>query len=412
MPQLFVLYIIDDFHSVSQTFVRNEIAALRARGVKVATFSLHPTGCQPDSPAIQHPTTRALLRAGGRLCLTQRGRALLKKALSGPWGRSQSRQLFALLVARHIAAYHPPPDHIHAHFFGRCSDIAYYLQRLLHVPYSVTGHAGDVLAPLNDCLLRRNASDAAGLVAASEIIARQLRAIAPTAKPNRTITVRIGIASEILAQPTAASTLPHDNEPIRLVTVARLVPKKGFDAIVAAAVSLRERGVPFVWRIAGDGPLKSSIFAALTRAHLAGSVELLGPCTHVDALALIREAHAFVLPCIRTPDGDSDGLPAVLIEALALGTPVVTTATGAIPELVRHEHTGLIVPESDGLAVADAIERLRSTPRLYACLAERGRKLTSADYVLEKQIARLHNFFLTLSDESQPDLPPTPPSQA
>lgn len=385
------LYVIDDYHSVSQTFVRREIDMLRARGVQVTCFSLHPTQPWTDKSDLPPVGLLALTRASVAVVFSRRGRTALREVAALVCGGRQrvARQLFALIVAGHIwrvagdSAYH-----IHAHFFGRCADIAYYLSGLTRSSYSVTGHAGDVLAPTDIAVLRRNAVSAVGLVGESNLICQSLHAlIGSSAKPI--ITIRSGLPRRMLLEVPAPASLPVRGQPLKIVTVARLVPKKGYGAIVEAAELLGRRGVHFTWTIVGDGPLRDWLTASVQDAP----VYVLGPRSTDVTLELARDAHVFVLPCVTLSSGESDGLPAALIEALALGTPVITTAVGAIPELVRDGVTGLVVPQRDAQAVADAIMRLCTDQDLYYHLVTAGSEEVRRSYILEDEIDRLKGFF-------------------
>jgi glycosyltransferase involved in cell wall biosynthesis len=185
-----------------------------------------------------------------------------------------------------------------------------------------------------------------------------------------------------------------------VLTTARLVPKKGFAAIIEAATLLRNRHLSFNWELVGEGPLRSDLEFEISAAGLESHVRLRGALSNRDALALLRRSDVFVLPCVRLPSGDSDGLPAALIESVALGVPVVTTSVAAIPELVHHGETGVIVPQRDGVAVANAVESLYLDRELYDRISEQGQRVGLHEYVLEDQVGRLRSFLSTCVNQS------------
>ena len=326
-----VLYIIDDYHSVSQTFVRREIDMLRRSGVDVVVFPLHPSRFDAGTGVV--PRRRGDVARGIASMLTHwRALRLLNGALRAYWPhpRTLLGQIFALALAATLSRRRLHFAHIHAHFFGRCADLAYFLASLTDASYTVTGHASEVLRPRDPAVLRRNALGAAGLVGESDLIADTLREVVSGRLP--VITVRSGLPAAVLSTAPTHSGL---RVPLELLTTARLVPKKGLAAIVEAAGLLDDRGLPFRWTLIGDGPMRSQLEAAVAELGLERRVRFLGALANEDALSLLRQADIFVLPCVALANGDSDGLPAALIESVALGIPAVTTAVAAIPELVR-----------------------------------------------------------------------------
>jgi len=393
-----LLYLIDDYHSVSQVFVRREVDMLRTAGACVKVFSLHSSRRRSVDWHLAPASHRALGRAACDVLLCPRGRRALVEAVKitrgGTWRRSLG-QLYALLVAAHVRrATGSPPAHIHAHFFGRCADVARYLSRLTERPFSATGHATEVLAPRDTRVLCRNVSSAAGLVAESDLVLARLTLLdGYSGKP--TITIRSGLPRELLRRSARSPRArpPGPRESIRLLTTARLTPKKGLFTLLDAATLLRSRGVPYHWQIIGEGPLRAALERRLSSNDLSSSVRLLGARTNTECLAHLRLAHVFVLPCVELPDGETDGLPAALIEAVGLGTPVITTAVGAIPELIVHEQTGLLIPEHNPTALVEAITRLRDERQLYDTIVTTGRRLARSEYVLENEVQHLREFF-------------------
>jgi glycosyltransferase involved in cell wall biosynthesis len=152
---------------------------------------------------------------------------------------------------------------------------------------------------------------------------------------------------------------------------------------------LAERGVLVPTRIVGGGRLEHDLGAQIEACALGGTVELVGARSQTDVLDLIRRAAVLVAPCVTALDGDRDGLPTVLLEAMATGTPVIATPVTGIPEVVIDGETGLVVPESDPYALANAIERLLGDPTLGARLARAARALVEEQFDVRRQAAAL-----------------------
>jgi glycosyltransferase involved in cell wall biosynthesis len=174
-----------------------------------------------------------------------------------------------------------------------------------------------------------------------------------------------------------------------VVSVARLVEKKGLPTLIEACALVRGHGLRLA--IVGDGPLRGRL--EQTAARVGAPVELLGALPNEQVLELLRRAAVFCLPCVIAPTGDRDGLPSSVLEAMALGVPVVTTAVNGLGEAVVDERTGLLVPEHDPAALAAAIERLLSDPALADRLAAEARRHVDRRFSLERSASRLRELF-------------------
>jgi glycosyltransferase involved in cell wall biosynthesis len=186
--------------------------------------------------------------------------------------------------------------------------------------------------------------------------------------------------------------LARDRRP-RIVSVGRLIPKKGFAVLLEACRILQAQSVRFVCEIVGSGELEQALRDQISRFNLRDSVVLLGPRPQTEVVELVRQAHVFAAPCVVGEDGNRDGLPTVLLEAMALGTPCVATDVTGIPELVRHGDTGLIVPQNDARSLAAAIRALlRDEPQRHA-LARRARSLVEAEFDVHRNAAEIRRLF-------------------
>ena len=182
----------------------------------------------------------------------------------------------------------------------------------------------------------------------------------------------------------------YKRQPFTVLTVARLVEKKGLDVLVDACALLRDRGLPLRCWIVGKGARRSALQAQIRRLGLEERVALLGAHTQTEVLARYAAAHVFALPCVVGADGNRDGLPVSIVEALASSLPVVSTPITGIPEIVRDGENGLLVPCGAAGALADAIAALVHDEALHARLAGNARASVEAHFDRDRTAAALH----------------------
>ena len=239
------------------------------------------------------------------------------------------------------------------------------------LPFSFTGHAKDIYAPsLNPAgLLRRKLEAARFAVTCTEANVDHLRSIAPDATVHRVYHGLNADFSRLLGE--EATPAPGPNGTLRLLGVGRLVAKKGFDTVVDACGLLHERGVPFEAVIVGpDDDAGPALRARIGELGLEGRIRLEGQMSQAELLEEYRRASAFCLPCRVLDNGDRDGIPNVLAEAMACGAPVVTTPISGIPEIVRDGVNGLFVSPDDPEGLAAAVLRLREDRALADRISE------------------------------------------
>jgi glycosyltransferase involved in cell wall biosynthesis len=185
------------------------------------------------------------------------------------------------------------------------------------------------------------------------------------------------------------SFLAHTAEPGRILSIGRLVPKKGFDVLIEALRILAERRVDFTCEIVGSGPLREPLESAVQAAGLAERVSFRGARLQHEIVDAYRRASLFVLAPVMTEDGDRDGIPNVLVEAMACGVPVVSTRLSGIPELIEPGVDGLLVEPNDPGALAKAIERLLTNATLAHALGAAARCKVEASFDLSRNTRRL-----------------------
>jgi glycosyltransferase involved in cell wall biosynthesis len=179
-----------------------------------------------------------------------------------------------------------------------------------------------------------------------------------------------------------------------ILSVGQLQERKGLSYLVDACGILQDRGIQFECRIVGEGPLRQTLQDQIHRLGLDNSVRLLGALPHEEVIAQYQEATVFALPAILGKDGDRDGIPNVILEALSMGLPVVSTAHSGIPEVIEEGTNGLLVPPEDGEALSSALARLICDPEMQIAFGKAGRQIVADRFNPEKNARRLLEAFI------------------
>jgi glycosyltransferase involved in cell wall biosynthesis len=404
-----VAYVTKRYPRLSETFILNEIRTMERLGADLHIFSLlqpeppphHPMVREVKAPVHALPATLVaklakLFRAHGaavaaapRGYLRALGYALIWSARSpSPFGlwKQFIRAGFVATVCRQAGI-----RHIHAHFANDPTEVVHFVSLMTGISFSFTAHAKDLyLTPKR--IVRRRSRAATFVATCTGYNARYLRDLIGTDERKKVQLVYHGIdLSMFTAHEPPSGAAPAAESAYRLLSVGRLVPKKGHEHLIAACAKLRDAGYEIRCRIVGGGPLQAELADQIARLRLEDVVSLEGPMTHAKLIGLYRQADLFALAPRITDDGDRDGIPNVIAEAIAAGVPVVSTDVSGIPELVRHERTGLLVPPNDSTALATAIARLIASPELANSLAASARTLLEEDFDLLKTTVQLHD---------------------
>jgi glycosyltransferase involved in cell wall biosynthesis len=399
-------FVVKRYPRYSETFIVREILAHEAAGLDIEIFSLRPTndGHFQDLLArvrgrvnyLYMPAEGLLPEslAGATLTATHFWKALRQAGdvLPDFWaslsavGDEDARDLYQA-VHLAIQVRQKQIHHLHAPFASDAATVARLAARIADVPYSFTARAKDIFhksAQFED--IQRKFRDAAGVVTISDYHVRYLReTFGPLA--DRVVRIYNGLDLD-----EYAFRSPAERPPV-IVAVGRLVPKKGFDDLIQACALLTEKACPLQCRIIGAGVLLAELRAQVDRLGLRSRVELVGPVPQREVIKEMTNAAVLAAPCVVDEDGDRDGLPNVIQEALALGTPVVSTDVAGIPELVRDGQTGLQVPQHDPAALAAALEQLLRNPGLRVRLAEAGRRLMESEFNIRRNCQKRQAVF-------------------
>jgi glycosyltransferase involved in cell wall biosynthesis len=392
-----VVYVIGTYPLLTTTFVDSEITVLRRWGMDVRVLAVRrPAPGVPlsgDQRALARTVTYLLPVTPARLLASHlyflAGRPLryartLSYLLTRPHPclRARVRTLLHFGEAVHAAYLVRERDfhELHAHFADRAATIALVVADLLGKPYSLSVHAGaDVF--VQPVLLREKVARARHVVTCTRRNAEAVAAIA-----GRDVAGKITPVHHGVDVPRAPRT-PPGGPPV-ILSVAQLKERKGLAVLVEACALLRDDRAPFRCRIVGDGPQRGELERLVAARSLGGLVTLCGPLGHDRVAAEYARATVFALPCVRASDGDTDGIPNVIAEAMALGVPVVSTRLPAIRELVTDARDGLLVAPGDARALAGALRTLLARPALRAELGEAARGTIARTFELEASVER------------------------
>jgi len=390
-----VAYVLKMYPRLSETFILNEILELERQGQPVHIFSLRPSDDArhhadvalvrarvTNVPQMTWPASRPLLRAHLELLRHDRRRYLgrLWKALRQRRARSFESFNQAVLVAARVRSL--GIGHVHAHFASTATSVTREVHRITGVGYSFTAHAKDIfIDDVRTDELARKLDAARFVVTVSDFNVAYLAGIAPSARIMR-IYNGLDLRSFSLDG-------KHPPQPPRVLAVGRLIEKKGFCDLITACAILIRQGRRIQCEIVGTGSLGRDLAQQVAASGLRDAVTLTGALTREDVIERYREASVMVAPCVVGTDGNRDGLPTVLTEAVALGVPVVATDVTGIPELVRDGETGTVVPQHDPAALAAAIARTLDDAASTARRVEAGRALVEREFDLARNVAHL-----------------------
>jgi len=404
-------YIVSTWPSLSQTFVLNEILALERLGVPIRIYSMKDPKDEPvhaDVSQVKAKIVYLSWRRGWKFVVvanlrlavglpTRYLRILLEALGYHRWGivrRFFQAAYLANMLRRDQVV------HLHAHFATAPTLIAMFTHELLGIPYTFTAHARDIYVDTQAKLLRAQMQRAEAVITISEYNRRYLSTQLGLALNGRVRCVYNGLDLRQFEY----CPLPASGGPLLLLSVGRLIEKKGFGNLLASARILRERGHNFKLEIIGNGPLRKSLEDQAKRAGLADVVSFLGAQPQEEVRLAFKRAAIFVLPCVIAFDGDRDGIPTVLLEAMAVGTPVVSTSVSGIPELINSGRNGLLVKPKDPRLLADAIEQLLASPQLRKDLSLAGRESIEERFAIDRNCRQLLSLF-NYEDQREKALP-------
>lgn len=383
-------YVLKRFPRFSETFILNELLAHEAAGAEVHVFSLL---APPDEP--RHARLADLKAEVTVLKSIGKGRTGMASGMDAAlFSGKTSLEIGALQAKADVIASRSSAlgiTHLHAHFGSDAATVACLAARRMHGTFSFTAHARDIyhtyVSSQADAAMRRaKMREAAFTATVSDYNVRHLSRLCPEAR-----IVRLYNGIDLAAFRPVEPALQR---PGHLIAVGRLVPKKGFDILLAACAILKDRGVAFDLSLIGTGPMEESLRAGIQRLGLSDRIRMEGAVAQEDLIRRMGQAEAAVLPCVVTESGDRDGLPTVLLEAMARALPVVTTTVSGGPEIVEDGVTGLLCAPGDAPALADALERILADRSKAHGMGQAGRARAERLFDLTENAARLRALLL------------------
>ena len=396
--------LVKTYPKISETFILEEILGLERHGLQLHVFSL-----RRPSDAISHTATTAVrapvtyLTPGGVLDVTLMIAAHVALIVKSPWRylkallfllrREEPKRTRALWRAGYLANQLSKAGiaHLHAHFASDPAGVAELVSKLARISYSISAHAKDIyLSPPGS--LRRKIKGARFTVTCTEYNRKQL---ADIAGPEATV-VRMYHGIDLSRFRAARASETEAQRPL-VLGVGRLREKKGFAVLIEACRILRGAGTAMQCQIVGYGDEHHRLKSLISRHALEDTVQLVGKMTHDELLELYRQTAVFALPCQVASDGDRDGMPNVLLEALEMEIPVISTSVSGIPEVIRDGVNGLMIAPHDAQALADAIRRLLDSPALRKRLGAAGRRTVATQFRNDANLETVRDLLLAAS---------------
>lgn len=387
-------YVLKVYPRFSETFIVTEILAREAHGDDLSIYALRPTTdarFHPELARVQAEVTwipRPALAIGLW--------AELVNIIKHPTLRDNFLRILPELVelpadevAQGVAlaqsVHNDGITHLHAHFASLPGRMAWMASKITGIPYTLTTHAKDIFhKSVDSTWLRRICRDADRVIAISQFNKTYLdEALAGTAA---TISLRYNALE--LARFPFHEPLPVSN-PLKIVAIGRLVPKKGFSDLINAVAKMRDKGYQIDLSIGGAGELYSELQAQILEERLEESARLLGPLNQQEVRNLIKNSHVFVAPCVPAADGNIDGLPTVVLEAMASGIPVIATSVTGLPEVIRTGETGILLEPNDVDGLAAALEDVIKGNVDITALTHNARQLIEEHFDSRQQAAQL-----------------------
>ena len=392
-----VAYLAPALTALESTFVYDELFALQHLGVQVVPVSVH----RPVSYLKGHDELLArthYLYEGGAAATVKRSMAalagnqklrfreafrLLRADLWSVGFWSGRKLAYQFLVAAQLAdvLIKRGCQHLHIHFAHVPTQIGMYAAAMAGIPFTVMAHANDIFE--RAFLLPTKAQRAKKFLTISDFNRAYLERCGVPA--DKLAVVRCGVQVPDVERPQTVSAKPR----FRIGSLGRLVEKKGFDVLIEAVGVLKQRGHELELLIAGDGPLRNELTALVEQRELSQSVTFVGPLSHSLVPAWMATLDAFALACKPDANGDMDGIPVVLMEAMAQGLPVVSSRLSGIPELVMDQRSGLLAEPGDAQGMATQIERLMASPEYARTLAREGQAHVRNEFGQDVNIDRL-----------------------
>jgi glycosyltransferase involved in cell wall biosynthesis len=395
-----IAYLISRYPAISHTFILREIRELRRLGVEIYPVSVNP----PDRPVSQL-SEEERIEAATTVCLKSMASAQMAGAmwrtltahpagllaglqlafrLGGTDPKAIAKRLFylaeAVLTGDFLRREQLP--HLHVHFATPAATVALFVKEVFGIPFSMTVHGPDEFYDVTAHHLPEKIAAASFICTIGSFCRSQLMKLSAPEHWSKMEVSPLGVDPQLF-RPRPV----YKDEHFRILCLGRLVAAKGQAVLLDAVRLLVRQGRPVLATFAGDGPDRERLETMAREYGVTEHVAFLGAVNPESVRDLYAATDAFVLPSF------AEGIPVVLMEAMAMEVPCVTTVVNGIPELITSGESGLLVSPSDAAQLADAIETLIANPALRQSLGKAGRRKVTASYDLVRNVARLHNIF-------------------
>jgi glycosyltransferase involved in cell wall biosynthesis len=400
-------YVVKMFPRLSETFILNEILELERQEMALHIFSMkrpvekvvHAHTSDVRSPVTYLPESflqSSLSILGGQLYVWRKHRSAWRHTLRNVLRRARpgSNRADFLAFCQACCLIHDMRgiSHLHAHYASVPARLALLVRRISGASYSITTHAKDIFQdnPFASPKLLERMLHARFVVANSRFSADHIRS--GLEAPVEIHTIYNGV--DLNAFPLRKSA---PEEPV-ILSVGRLVEKKGFSDLISACQILKQRGARFTCDLVGTGRLSEALKIQIRNCAVGDRIRMLGPLPQQVLRQHLERAMVFALPCIQAADGDRDILPNVIKEAMAVGVPVVTTRLDGIEELIEDGVSGALVPPGDPPALAAKLELLLNHRELRGRLAAGGRTMIEERFDRRSNIVKLKSLLQSATD--------------
>jgi glycosyltransferase involved in cell wall biosynthesis len=400
-----IAYIAPEIPGLSSTFVYNEIFALEDMGAEILPYTIHSN--------IENPATNELkqLKDKTQKLYGQSPLTLLKKNLSSLLNHpvkyvttlakaitdsccylSKPKIAIGILYRFTVGAalandiHNKNVDHIHVHFAHFPADIAMYSSSISAIPFSITAHANDIFS--NFWLLKQKVHRANFIATISDYNKQYL-----SDKGCDTRKINIIRCGAIKADYTAPRTTEVTPTPIKLGFMGRIVEKKGLETLIKACAILREKHTSFTLEVVGNGPLLDKLIQLTKTLNLIENITFHGSLDNDKAIPWIKTLDMFILPCVKDKQGDIDGIPVALMEAMMCKVPVISTRISGIPELIIDKKTGLLAQPGSSKELAEKILILANSKELRNTLTNNAYAHVTSEFNIANNVEKLYCLF-------------------
>lgn len=405
MTNINLAYLAPEIPALSATFVYNEILQLERLGFSILPFSVHQPAVFAQDKKLEklvskvvhlYATPKVVVIKENVFYLIKHPARYLKTLRNlfcdmrkvGLWTHTALglgfRFFYSVVLAQHIIR--KQIQHLHVHFAHIPADIAMYAAALSDISFSVTAHANDLFE--RGWLLPEKVERATFFATISDYNREFLQL--QGCDIDRVVVVRCGVDVEQFQsrKKSDSSDVP------KIGFIGRLVEKKGAEDLLFAACELKKQGISFNLLLAGSGPLEGYLKELAVKLELSGQdVSFLGAIAHTDVADFLKQLDVFILPCVKDVNGDMDGIPVVLMEAMLCGVAVISTKLSGIPELVIDKETGLLVEPHDRIELAQAIQAIISNKTLAQQLNLKAIAKVKKEFNLQDNVLQLSRLF-------------------